>query len=260
MNNENINYDEYDIEKQPIFDDLVNKDESVRKNVRPTTEEINELFEGILPPARRRLYNYHLNLFLDFIDRLLELIEPKKQKITPKDDDEYKLKLIIMTGQFLKPYLDSKHKKYLAEELLPFLGELRHYKALLTVNNPPYIKLMRELEQHFDLNDLEEFNLDKREKLGSDLELVELPPPPEDSNLSGNGNSINGNSINGNSINGNSNESLGAEGRIGAKKIKRKVQLNMETLKELVTVVTVVTVVRRKEKEKENLKIVENNF
>lgn len=210
MNNENVNIDEYDIKKQPIFDDIVNiKDESVRKKVRPSTEEIDELFDVENPQVRERYNNFHLNLFFEFIIRLLELIEPKKKKITPKDEDEYKLKLIIMTGQFLKPYLDSKHKEYLAEGLLPFLGELRHYKALLTVNNTPYIKLMRELEQHFELNDLEEFNLDKRERLGSDLERVEIPPPPppEDSNLYGNLNS---------------NGSLSAEGRIRRKKNKKK--------------------------------------
>ena len=114
-----------------------------------------------------------------------------------------------MTGQFLKPYLDSKHKEYLETEFLQFLGELRHYKALLTVNNPPYIEKMRDLEEHFELNDLEEFNLDKREKQGSELKQVELPPPPppEDSNLPGNVNS---------------NGSLGAEGRIRRKKRKGK--------------------------------------
>ena len=130
-----------------------------------------------------------------------------------------------MTGQFLKPYLDSKHKKDLAEELFPFLDDLRHKKALLTVNNPPYIKLMRDLEEHFELNDLEEFNLDKIEKQGSDLERVELPPPPPEdsnlpSNLSGNlGSNVIG--INGNN-NVNSNGSLSAEGRIRRKKNKKK--------------------------------------
>ena len=129
-----------------------------------------------------------------------------------------------MTGQFLKPYLDSKHKKDLAGELFPFLDDLRHKKALLTVNNPPYIKLMRELEQHFDLNDLEEFNLYKREKLGSDLEPVKLPAPPPgsnspsnlDGNLSGN---LDSNVI---GSNANSNGLLGTEGRIRRKKNKKK--------------------------------------
>ena len=54
-----------------------------------------------------------------------------------------------MTGQFLKPGLDSKHKEYLETEFLQFLGELRHYKALLTVNNLIY-KKMRDLEEHFE--------------------------------------------------------------------------------------------------------------
>ena len=215
MNNENVKYAEYDIKKQPIFDDIVNiKDESVRKKIRPTTEEIDELFDVENIRMRERYYNFHLNLFLEFIIRLLELIEPKKKKkkITKHEHD---LKLIIMTGQFLKPYLDSKHKEYLETEFLQFLGELRHYKALLTVNNPPYIQKMRDLEEHFELNDLEEFNLDKREKQGSDPVSVELPPPPppEDSNLPGNLGSI-----------GNSNGSLDAEGRIRHKKKKGSVK------------------------------------
>ncbi len=210
MNNENVKYAEYDIKKQAVFDDIVNiKDESVRKKVRPTTEEIDELFEVENPQVRERYNNFHLNLFFEFIIRLLELLEPKKKEKI--DTDERNLKLIIMTGQFLKPYLDSKHKKYLAEGLHPFLGELRHYKALLTVNNPPYIEKMRDLEEHFELNDLEEFNLDKREKQGSELKPVELPPPPpsENSNLPGN-------------LNSNVNSSGALEGRIRRKKNKKK--------------------------------------
>ena len=81
MNNENVKYAEYDIKKQAVFDDIVNiKDESVRKKVRPTTEEIDELFDVENIRMRERYYNFHLNLFLEFIIRLLDLIEPKKKK------------------------------------------------------------------------------------------------------------------------------------------------------------------------------------
>ena len=81
MNNENVKYAEYDIKKQAVFDDIVNiKDESVRKKVRPTTEEIDELFDVENPQVRERYYNFHLNLFLEFIIRLLDLIEPKKKE------------------------------------------------------------------------------------------------------------------------------------------------------------------------------------
>jgi len=81
MNNENVNYDEYDIKKQKIFNDIVNiEDEHIRKKVRPTPDQIDELFELENPQVRERYYNYHLNLFLEFFTRLLKLIEPKKKK------------------------------------------------------------------------------------------------------------------------------------------------------------------------------------
>ena len=124
MNNGDESYDKYDIKKQSIFTKILKR--------RPSTKKINEVLEirDDNEGERRTFYNDNFRLYYEFNEKLLKLI--KKEKL-----EEHNLKLIIMTGQFLKPYLKSAHKNEFLIDLVLLMKDLQKYKARLTVN-PKY--------------------------------------------------------------------------------------------------------------------------
>ena len=208
MNNSDENYDKYDIEKQSIFTEILEK--------RPSTEEINEVLEIRDDNERERetFYNDNFKLYNKFNTKLLKLI--KKEKL-----EEHNLKLIIMTGQFLKPYLKSAHKNEFLIDLVLLMKDLQKYKARLTVN-PKYSRLISNLESHFDLNDLSEFAPNPLVNSEPKPVQIDPPSPPPDNANDNSMSSLNSNKFN---------NSASVEGRIRHKKrgsVKQKQKNNRQ--------------------------------